>query len=60
MRQWFRFTHGRTESPTADACNVQALSQAFAAADYDIVELLVELTQTDAFLYRMIPEGGQP
>ena len=49
--QWFRFAYGRAEQP-ADACNIKTVQEAFAAASYDIKELLVALTQTDAFLYR--------
>jgi hypothetical protein len=49
--QWFRYSMGRGESPD-DACSLQTLSNAFAAAQDDVVELLVAVTQTDAFRYR--------
>ncbi|HEY8924041.1 MAG TPA: DUF1585 domain-containing protein, partial [Polyangia bacterium] len=49
--QWFRFAYGRGES-TADACSISDLATAFAAAKGDVRELLVALTQTDAFRYR--------
>ena len=49
--QWFRFGYGRTETE-ADSCSMETIQQAFAAADYDIKELIVALTQTDAFRYR--------
>jgi hypothetical protein len=51
VRQWFRFAYGRTESKQ-DACTLNELGAAFEAAQHDIRELLVALTQTDAFRYR--------
>jgi hypothetical protein len=56
VRQWFRFAYGRTESKE-DACTINELVAAFDAAAHDVRELLVALTQTDAFLYR---RGGDP
>lgn len=50
---WFRFAYGRGETE-ADRCSVATLKQKFAAAKYDMRELVVELTQTDAFLYRKV------
>ena len=60
-RQWFRFAYGRTESAELDECNLQTLDEAFAESGYDMRELLVSLTQTDAFLFRTAygTEGGQ-
>jgi hypothetical protein len=55
--QWFRFAYGRTETPDADACTIEDLQTRFADADHSIQELLVALTQTDAFLYRPVAEG---
>jgi len=49
--QWFRFAYGRGET-TADACSISDLATAFSAAKGDVRELLVALTQTDAFRYR--------
>ncbi len=59
-RQWFRFAYGRTESAELDACNMDVLTTTFAESDYDLRELLVALTQTDAFLFRTAyaDEGG--
>lgn len=59
-RQWFRFTYGRTESAEADACNMDTLTATFAESGHDLRELLVALTQTDAFLFRTAyaDEGG--
>jgi hypothetical protein len=47
--QWFRFASGRSEGD-ADTCSLGALSTAFASGD--VRELIVESTQTDAFLFR--------
>ncbi len=49
--QWFRFGYGRVETE-ADTCSMDEIRGAFAAADYDIKELIIALTQTDAFRYR--------
>jgi hypothetical protein len=51
VTEWFRYAFGRGES-AADACSLQSLKQAFATASFDIRELLVAVTQTDAFRYR--------
>lgn len=53
-RQWFRYGYGRVET-AADTCSMDIINQAFAAADYDVKELLVALTQTPAFRYRRKP-----
>ena len=50
-RQWFRITFDRIEG-AADACSVQSLVERFEASGWDMRELLVGLTQTDAFRYR--------
>lgn len=49
--QWFRFAYGRTETEE-DQCSMDTIQLSFAAAGHDIKELLVALTQTDAFRYR--------
>ena len=49
--QWFRFAYGRGET-AADTCSLAQLSAAFAGAKGDVRELLVALTQTDAFRFR--------
>jgi len=51
MTEWFRYAFGRGETPE-DACTMANLKQAFASASFDIRELLVAVTQTDAFLFR--------
>jgi hypothetical protein len=58
--QWFRYGYGRGANDE-DACNVDQLQTAFKASGYKIKDLLVALTQTDAFRYRhqVVPGGGQ-
>jgi len=56
--QWFRFGYGRAETEE-DSCTMSAIDQAFAASGGNIRELVVALTQTDAFLYRAISKDGQ-
>ena len=50
-RQWFRFAFGRLEGD-GDVCSLETLHDAFAASDYDVRALLVELVRTDAFRFR--------
>ena len=47
---WANFGYGR---PTEDqeACSIARLNERFKASGYNIRELLLELTQTDTFLY---------
>ncbi|MFO0612832.1 MAG: DUF1592 domain-containing protein [Polyangiaceae bacterium] len=49
--QWFRFGYGRAENEE-DKCTMSAIDQAFAESGGNVRELIVALTQTDAFLYR--------
>jgi len=56
VTQWFRFGYGRAEDPVGDACSLATLNQTFAAAGGNVRELLIALTQTDAFLYRRAEE----
>lgn len=49
--QWFRFGYGRGETD-ADACSLHDLVTAFVSSKGDVRELIVALTQTDAFRYR--------
>jgi hypothetical protein len=59
-RQWFRYAYGRGElEDVEDACTLAALDEHLAATGGDIKELLVSLTQTDAFLYRPA-DGASP
>jgi hypothetical protein len=57
--QWFRFGYGRFETEE-DACSVDEIHTAFAASNYDIKELIVALTLTDAFRYRHAVQEDSP
>jgi hypothetical protein len=50
---WANFAYGRTldAADQQDACTNADLSKRFEASGYDVKELLVALTQSDAFLY---------
>ena len=50
-KQWFRYAYGRGES-AEDTCTLAALGDQLADTGGDIKELIVALTQTDAFLFR--------
>ncbi len=56
-QQWFRFAYGRTESEEVDACTLEQVHERFEASGHNLRELLVDLTQTDAFRFR--PGGAQ-
>jgi hypothetical protein len=51
MKNWVRFAYGRSESPE-DACTLEQLKSDFVASGNNVRDLLVAITQTDAFLYR--------
>jgi hypothetical protein len=48
---WFRYAYGRAETEH-DECTIEHLSQTFVDSGGDIRELLLQLTQTDAFRFR--------
>lgn len=52
VTQYFRYAYGRAEGDQ-DSCTITSLNQDFAAAGYDLQSLLIAVTQTDAFMYRM-------
>ena len=56
--QWFRFGYGHGEEK-ADSCAMSQLQDAFRAAGYNVKELLVALTRTDAFRYRSVVVAGK-
>lgn len=58
VKQWFRFAQGRAEAE-ADLCSIEALRDSFSASGGNVRELLVSMTQTDAFLFRPVV-GGAP
>jgi hypothetical protein len=49
--QWFRFAAGRQEA-NLDSCSLATLQSGFEASNGDLVELVVSMTQTDAFMNR--------
>jgi hypothetical protein len=51
MKEWTRFALGRSET-TEDACTLEHTKQKFSSTEHDIKQLVLALTQTDAFLYR--------
>ena len=53
--QWFRFAYNRTVTE-GDTCSVEQLNEVFRSSNFNIRALLVELTQTNAFLYRRAVE----
>jgi hypothetical protein len=53
---WFRFANGRGET-VDDACSVARVNQAFSQSGGDLRELVLSMTQTDAFLYRTAPKA---
>jgi hypothetical protein len=57
--KWFRYGYGRGETD-ADSCSMGALKTQFAAGGFKVRDLMIALTQTDAFLYRQVipPVGG--
>ncbi|MCB9610891.1 MAG: DUF1592 domain-containing protein [Sandaracinus sp.] len=58
-RQWFRFAYARSDE-SDDACAMQQLVSRFTAESLDVRALLLELTQTDTFLYRTVPDPTAP
>jgi hypothetical protein len=50
--QMFRFASGRYEADD-DSCSLNSLQSAFTAANGNLVELMIAMTQTDSFLYRI-------
>lgn len=60
VRQVFRFAFGRLETE-ADACTLAFLRERFAAGGHRFRDLLVALTETEAFLYKRAAQtGGAP
>lgn len=57
--QWFRFSYNRSATQ-ADSCSIEQINESFRASNFNVRELLVALTQTNAFLYRraVVPEQG--
>ncbi len=55
----FRFFYGRDTDP-ADSCSLAQLAESFKGKAYSLSELLVALTQTDAFLYLPVQSSEAP
>jgi hypothetical protein len=51
VSHWFNFGLGRDQTP-ADACTAATLARLFADAGGDLRQLLLALTQTDAFFFK--------
>ena len=51
---WFRYAYGRLLEDEIDACTLEYLQQRFADSEGDVRDLLVALTQTDAFRFRAV------
>ncbi|HZO12395.1 MAG TPA: DUF1592 domain-containing protein [Polyangiaceae bacterium] len=49
--QWYRYAFGRGETPS-DGCTIDDLHARWGDRDFNLRELLIALTQTDAFFYR--------
>jgi hypothetical protein len=50
VEKWFAHAHGRAAT-SEDACSLQTLERAFKSEGWNLRELLVALTQNDAFSY---------
>jgi hypothetical protein len=59
VTNWFRYGYGRGETD-ADSCSMGRIKSQFTAGGMKVRDLLVALTQTDAFQYRQVtpPAGG--
>jgi hypothetical protein len=55
----FRFFYGR-DTAAPDACSLAQLAKSFKGKAYSLSELLVALTQTDAFQYLPIQSPESP
>ncbi len=51
--QWFAYGYGRRATPE-DMCSRDQLRAAFRAGDHRVKDLVIALTETDAFLYRRV------
>jgi hypothetical protein len=48
---WLDFAYGRSVGDEGDACTIAIIDSAFKQANFNVKQLLLNLTQTDAFLY---------
>jgi hypothetical protein len=56
VRQWFRLAFARAMS-SEDACSLRSLESALGDSNDDIRELLVSITTSDAFRYRLVNDN---
>ncbi len=52
-----RYALGRIEKPS-DACSAQQIYSAFSSSNFNIQQLLLAITQSDAFRYRTVESAG--
>ena len=57
VTSWFHYAYARLEAPD-DQCTIKTLQKRFADGGYKFQDLLVALTETDAFRYRRVAPGG--
>ena len=55
VRNWFRYAYGRHET-VDDVCTLDSLTRAFINGDGSVRDVLLALTQTDAFRYVPVQE----
>src|SRR5262249_22633072 len=58
VTSWFHYAYARLEAPE-DQCTIKTLSHRFAESGYRFQDLLVALTEPDAFRYRRVGGGGK-
>ncbi|MGZ3426211.1 MAG: DUF1592 domain-containing protein [Polyangia bacterium] len=58
VTSWFHYAYARLEAPE-DQCTIKTLAQRFSGSGYRFQDLIVALTETDAFRYRRVAGGGQ-
>lgn len=56
LTQWFRYASGRTDVD-ADKCTITAMHERLAETGFDVREMLVSLTQTVNFRFRVAQEN---
>jgi len=56
-RHWFRFAHARGDE-SHDACSMATALDRFRGSGFDVRELIVGMTLTDAFLYRAVDQDA--
>ncbi|MEM9072720.1 MAG: DUF1592 domain-containing protein [Myxococcota bacterium] len=56
-KHFFRFANERFEV-REDGCSIGTMVDSFRESDFDVREMMVSLTQTDAFLYRAVDQDA--